>query len=52
MTTDAVLQKKDGDEYIEETVPVKLLVTYSQALDALQTLMNFFENSETGQQYV
>jgi hypothetical protein len=45
--TDAVLQKEDSDEYTEETVPAKLLVTYSQAQDAVQTLMNFFENSET-----
>jgi hypothetical protein len=42
----AVLQKEgsdqNSDEYIKETVPAKLLVTYSQAQDAVQTLMNFF----------
>jgi hypothetical protein len=48
---DAVLQEEDSDQnsdgYIEETVPTKLLVTYSQTQDAVQTIMNFFENGET-----
>jgi hypothetical protein len=48
---DAVLQKEDSDqdsdEYIEETVPAKQLVTYSEAQDAVQMLMNFFKSSET-----
>jgi hypothetical protein len=42
---DALLQKKDSDEYTEETVPVKVLAIYSEAQDAAQTLMNCSENS-------
>jgi hypothetical protein len=41
---DTVLQKEDSnqdsDEYIEETVSAKPLVTYLQAQDAVQKLMN------------
>jgi hypothetical protein len=44
---DAVLQKEDSDEYIEETVPAKPLVTYSQDQDAVQTLINFSEHCKT-----
>jgi hypothetical protein len=37
---DAILQKEDSDQdsdkYIEETVPAKPLVTYSQTQDAVQ----------------
>jgi hypothetical protein len=48
---DAVLQKEGSDQdsngYIEESVPTKPLVTYSQAQDAVQTIMNSFENSQT-----
>jgi hypothetical protein len=36
------LDDKDNNEYIKETVSAKPLVTYSQAQDALQTLMTFF----------
>jgi hypothetical protein len=46
-----VLQKgdndQDSDEYHEETLPIKPLVNYSQAQDAVQTLINFSEDSET-----
>jgi hypothetical protein len=49
--TDAVLQKGDreqgGDKYTEETVPMKPLVTYSQAQVAVQELTNFSEDSKT-----
>jgi hypothetical protein len=49
--TNTVLQNEnsdhDSDEYIEETVHTKSLITYSYAQDAVQMLMNFSENSET-----
>jgi hypothetical protein len=47
----AVLQTEgsdqDIDEHTAETVPTKLLVTYSQAQDAVQILLNFSENNKT-----
>jgi hypothetical protein len=43
---DAVLQKEDSDEYSEETVPAKPLVTYSKAQDAVQMLMNFLKTAK------
>jgi hypothetical protein len=51
MITDILLQKEysepDSDECAEETVPTKLLLTYSQSQDAVQTSNNSFENNET-----
>jgi chorismate synthase len=45
------LNKEDSDEdnveFVEDTISTKSVPTYSQAQDAVETLTEFFENSDT-----
>jgi hypothetical protein len=48
---ETILNKEDSDEdnveFVEDTVSTKSVPTYSQAQDVLETLIDFFENSDT-----
>jgi hypothetical protein len=38
---------EDNDEFVEDTISTKSVPTYLQAKDAVETLIEFFENSDT-----
>jgi hypothetical protein len=48
---ETILNKEDSDEdkveFVEDTISTKSVPTYSQAQDAVETLIEFFENSDT-----
>jgi hypothetical protein len=48
---DTILNKEDSDEdnfeFVEDTISAKSVPTYSQAQDAVETLIEFLENSDT-----
>jgi hypothetical protein len=48
---ETILNKEDSDEdsveFVEDTIFTKSIPTYSQAQDAVETLIEFFENSDT-----
>jgi hypothetical protein len=48
---ETILSKEDGDEdnveFIDDTISTKSMPTYSQAQDGVETLTEFFENSDT-----
>jgi hypothetical protein len=48
---ETILNKEDSDEenaeFVEDTISTKSMPTYSQARDAVETLLGFFENSDT-----
>jgi hypothetical protein len=48
---ETLLYKEDSDEdnveFVEDTISTKSVLTYSQAEDAVETLIEFFENSDT-----
>jgi hypothetical protein len=48
---ETILNKEDSDEdnveFIDDTISTKSVPTYSQAQDAVETLIEFFENSNT-----
>jgi hypothetical protein len=48
---ETILNKEDSDEdnveFVEDTIPTKSEPTYSQAQDAVESLIEFFENSDT-----
>jgi hypothetical protein len=48
---ETILNKKDCEEnnveFLEDTISTKSLPTYSQAQDAVETLIEFIENSDT-----
>jgi hypothetical protein len=48
--TETVLNKEDSDEdnveFVEDSICTKSVPTYSQAKDAVETLIEFFENSD------
>jgi hypothetical protein len=48
---ETILNKEDSDEdnveFVEDTISTKSVPTYSQAQDAVETLIEFLENSET-----
>jgi hypothetical protein len=48
---ETILNKEDSDEdnveFVEDTISTKSVPTYSQAQDAVETLIEFFENSYT-----
>jgi hypothetical protein len=49
--TETILNKEDSDEdnveFVEDAISTKSVPTYSQAQDAVETLTEFFENSDT-----
>jgi hypothetical protein len=51
MTSETILNKEDSDEdnvvFVEHTISTKSVPTYSQAQDAVEALIEFFENSDT-----
>jgi hypothetical protein len=48
---ETILNKEDSDEdnveFVEDTISTKSVPTYSQAQDTVETLIEFFENSDT-----
>jgi hypothetical protein len=48
---ETMLNKEDSDEdnveFVEDTISTKSMPTYSQAQDAVETLIEFFEKSDT-----
>jgi hypothetical protein len=48
---DTILNKEDSDEdnveFVEDTISTKSVPTYSQAQDAVEILIDIFENSDT-----
>jgi hypothetical protein len=48
---ETILNKEDSDEdnveFVEDTISTKSVPTYSQVQDAVETLIEFFENSDT-----
>jgi hypothetical protein len=48
---ETILNKEDSDEdnveFLDDTISTKSVPTYSQAQDAVETLIEFFENNDT-----
>jgi hypothetical protein len=48
---ETILNKEDSDEenveFVEDTISTKSVPTHSQAQDAVENLIEFFENSDT-----
>jgi hypothetical protein len=48
---ETILNKEDNDkgniEFVDDTISTESMPTYSQAQDAVETLIEFFENSDT-----